>query len=167
VSGATGLPGLPAAGREEHPICPNGSHKGTWPRGAPGLDRYTDGSGWSCPGLKPDGSACGYELRLGAAPHGRRVHADRALYVSALADAIDWTESFLATHDGERVSGLGHCDGPGGRCEAYRKDAAKLARYRQAYTRITGHRADGGEPGTTVTLAELSARGDTPPRAGD
>lgn len=25
------------------------------------LDEYTDGSGWACPGLAPDGSACGYE----------------------------------------------------------------------------------------------------------
>ena len=48
--------------RGEHPICPKKGHKGNWPRGAPGLDRYTDGSGrWSCPGLALDGSACGYE----------------------------------------------------------------------------------------------------------
>ena len=84
---------------------------------------------------------------------GRRVTADRDLYVSALADAIDWTESFLATHDHDRVRGLGHCDGPEGRCEAYKTDAAKLARYRQAYTRITGHRADGAElPGSAIAL---------------
>ena len=37
--------------------CPR-QHKvaGEWP-----LEKYLDGSGWSCPGLAPDGSACGYE----------------------------------------------------------------------------------------------------------
>ena len=47
-----------------HAICPRKDHKGRWPEGAPPLDRYTDGSGRrSCPGVKADGSACGYWRR--------------------------------------------------------------------------------------------------------
>ena len=64
---------------------------------------------------------------------GTRVNVDRALYVLALSDAIDWTESFLASHDGSGP-GSRHCE-PGARCGVYQKDAAKLARYRKAYAR--------------------------------
>lgn len=43
--------------------CPRQHHRGSWEHGSPPLDKFTDGSGWACPGLAPDGSACGYELR--------------------------------------------------------------------------------------------------------
>ena len=43
--------------------CPRGRHQGTWEHGSPPLDKFTDGSGMACPGIAPDGSACGYELR--------------------------------------------------------------------------------------------------------
>ena len=43
--------------------CPRGQHRGDWPGGAPPLDRFTDGTGWGCPGILADGSACNYELR--------------------------------------------------------------------------------------------------------
>jgi hypothetical protein len=45
-----------------YPVCPREGHRGDWPRGAPGLDRFTDGSGWECPGILADGSDCGYRL---------------------------------------------------------------------------------------------------------
>jgi len=75
---------------------------------------------------------------------GSRATVDRALYLSALADAIDWTESLLDGHDGD-VAGLGCCDHPGReRCEPYKDAAARLARYRAAYSRITGHHYEEG-----------------------
>lgn len=51
--------------------CPRPHHLGgevcgPWEGGSPPLDRFTDGSGWACPGIAPDGSACGYELRPSA-----------------------------------------------------------------------------------------------------
>jgi len=68
---------------------------------------------------------------------GVRVSADRTLYRSALADAIDWTESLLDGHDGD-IPGLGCCDHPGReRCESYKDTAKQLTRYRQAYARIS------------------------------
>ena len=39
--------------------------------------------------------------------------------------------------------GVTSCCKPGARCGNYRSEAARLARYRAAYTRITGHRHDG------------------------
>ncbi len=45
----------------DYPRCPGTGHRG-WPDGI-GLDRFTDGSGWACPGILADGSACDYELR--------------------------------------------------------------------------------------------------------
>lgn len=47
--------------------CPRGQHRGHWHEGSPPLDRFTDGSGWACPGLLADGSVCGYELRAAGA----------------------------------------------------------------------------------------------------
>ena len=46
--------------------CPRPGHSGHWCEGSPPLDRYLDGTGWSCPGILADGSACGYEERLSA-----------------------------------------------------------------------------------------------------
>lgn len=43
--------------------CPRRPHQGTWAHGSPPLDKFTDGTGVACPGIAPDGSACGYELR--------------------------------------------------------------------------------------------------------
>lgn len=48
--------------------CPRGRHRGGWEHGSPPLDRFTDGTGWSCPGILADGSPCDYELRTFPAP---------------------------------------------------------------------------------------------------
>ncbi len=57
-------------GKPPSKYCPRGQHRGTWEHGSPPLDRFTDGSGWACPGMAPDGAACGYELRVGTAVSG-------------------------------------------------------------------------------------------------
>ena len=61
----------------------------------------------------------------------RRVRVSADLYRRALADAIDWTDSFLATHDPDHGS-VTSCCVPGARCEAYRNDAAWLRRLKRA-----------------------------------
>ena len=43
--------------------CPRPHKNGGigWRHGSPPLDRLLPGPGWACPGIAPDGSACGYE----------------------------------------------------------------------------------------------------------
>jgi hypothetical protein len=65
---------------------------------------------------------------------GSRVNADRGLYLRALADAIDWQESYLDSHEPQIGVTLGHCQ-PGARCADYQEAAALLARYRAARAR--------------------------------
>lgn len=65
------------------------------------------------------------------------VRTSRRLYISALADAIDWTESLLATHD-PAWNGATACCKPSARCEHYQQTAKLLADYRRAYTRVRG-----------------------------
>jgi hypothetical protein len=67
----------------------------------------------------------------------KRANVNRALYVSALSDAIDWQDSFLAGHD-PSLKSVTSCCKPGARCDGYKSAAALLARYKQAYTAITG-----------------------------
>ena len=82
----------------------------------------------------------------------RRVRVSAELYRRALADAIDWVESYLATHDPE-LGSVTSCCKPGARCEQYQIEAAWLRRYRRAYG------PQKPEPAAkTVTLAELAAR---------
>ncbi len=82
-----------------------------------------------------------------------RISVSRSLYISALADAIDWQESLLETHDPDGASVISCCR-PGARCQQYKDDAARLRRYRQARAAVLGPQQP--EPrATTVTLAEL------------
>ena len=64
-----------AAAREsvaaDGPRCPRTGHRG-WPNGI-GLDRFTDGSGWECPGILADGSACEYRLGPALEPLAKRT----------------------------------------------------------------------------------------------
>lgn len=73
---------------------------------------------------------------------GERVRVSRALYASALADAIDWQESLLdaQNHDATLPGGR-RCCTPGARCEEYLETAALLARYRHARSALTGGHA--------------------------
>ena len=41
--------------RDENPICPKKHHKGSWARGAPPLDKFTNGRGWACPAWRRTG----------------------------------------------------------------------------------------------------------------
>lgn len=68
-----------------------------------------------------------------------RIRVSRSLYVSALADAIDWQASLLESqnHDDEMPGGV-RCCTPKARCETYRETAALLARYRRAWRALTG-----------------------------
>lgn len=75
--------------------CPRGKHRGNWPHGAPALDRFTDGSGWACPGLLADGSVCGYELRTSAAAEPDMVLVGR----EDLREVMPWIRSLV--HDGD------------------------------------------------------------------
>lgn len=61
-----------------------------------------------------------------------QVRVNRALYLSALADAIESHEEFAAIHRGEEP-GIKHCEA-GLNCDEYKKSARLLQRYRQAYT---------------------------------
>jgi hypothetical protein len=87
---------------------------------------------------------------------GSRIRVSRALYISALADAIDWQDSYLASHDPDLGVAAGHC-GPSagtGRCEEYRKAAALLKRYRRAYAEAGGA-PDPLDQGVSVPLREI------------
>jgi hypothetical protein len=76
------------------------------------------------------------------------IRVSRALYRNALADAIDWEESFCASHDPDINGAVAHCK-PGARCDAYKTAARLLASYRRAYA------AAGGRPGVLESaLAE-------------
>ena len=68
--------------------CPRGQHRGTWEHGSPPLDRYTDGSGWACPGDTPDDLPRGYELRTTTALPGDQiaVRRDDAALLAVIAD---------------------------------------------------------------------------------
>lgn len=61
-----------------------------------------------------------------------RITVSRRLHVAALADAIHWTQSLIDGGDTHPVN------------------LARLAAYRLAYRRATGHAID-------ITLADLSA----------
>lgn len=68
-----------------------------------------------------------------------RVSVDRGLYWSALVNAIAWQQSILDTHDPGWESHHGPVQGccqPGARCEQYKTEAALLARYTAAQTRL-------------------------------
>jgi hypothetical protein len=81
-----------------------------------------------------------------------RVRVSAELYRHALADAIDWVDSILASHDPESCS-VTSCCKPGARCEQYQIEAAWLRRYRRAYG------PQKPQPGAkTVTLAEIVAQ---------
>jgi len=84
----------------------------------------------------------------------RRVRVSASLYRRALSDAIDWTESFLASHDPVMGGGGASCCKPGDRCEAYRHDAEWLRRYKRAQVALDGPK-EPDPPGRTVTVAEL------------
>ena len=71
-----------------------------------------------------------------------RFNADRGLYIEALYDAISWQESILVTHDPSVSNPVSSCCKPGARCEQYKIEAAKLARYRVALTRARTPRKD-------------------------
>jgi hypothetical protein len=86
--------------------CPRSHHRGTWKDGSPPLDRFTDGSGWACPGIAPDGSACGYELRTSPVPPLRgselREHLGRVVreaWVACAYEQDDPKPSHLAGWD--------------------------------------------------------------------
>lgn len=68
-----------------------------------------------------------------------RVSVDRELYWSALVNASAWQQSILDTHDEGWESHHGptvaHCK-PGARCEQYKIEAALLARYAAAQSRL-------------------------------
>jgi hypothetical protein len=84
-----------------------------------------------------------------------RIRVSKALYVRALADAIDWQESFLASHDPDAMTTVGHC-GPSAhteRCEAYRDAHALLRRYKRAYAKAGGARPE--PEGRSVPLHEI------------
>ena len=59
------------------------------------------------------------------------VRVSCRVFLAAIADAIDYEQSFLDGHDGQIVPGTGCCD-RGERCQAYRDAAALLASYRRA-----------------------------------
>jgi hypothetical protein len=86
----------------------------------------------------------------------RRVRVSAELYRHALADAIDWVDSILASHDPESCS-VSSCCKPGARCEQYQIEAAWLRRYRRAYGPQKPEPA-----GKAVTLAEIASRTATP-----
>jgi hypothetical protein len=83
------------------------------------------------------------------------IRVDKALYRSALLDAIDYTESFLGGHEPDFRGGPSCCK-PGARCDGYKQAAALLARYRKALDAV------GGPPpepeGKPVLVSELMAR---------
>ena len=68
----------------------------------------------------------------------RRVRVCAELYRHALADAIDWVDSYLASHEPNLAEGvIGHCK-PGARCEDYQREAGLLRRYKRAYAALVG-----------------------------
>jgi hypothetical protein len=87
-----------------------------------------------------------------------RIRVSRSLYIHALADAIDWEDSFCASHDPQTGSDItpGHCGPAVGteRCEAYRYAHDLLKRYRRAYAKVTG-RQPAVDYGTPVPLHEI------------
>jgi hypothetical protein len=90
-----------------------------------------------------------------------RIRVSRSLYLHALADAIDWEESFLDSHEPQTGPDItqGHCGPAVGteRCEAYQYAHDLLKRYKRAYAKAVGHQPE-PEPGRAVTLQELASR---------
>jgi hypothetical protein len=70
-----------------------------------------------------------------------QVRISATLLRRALLDAIDWEESFLATHD-PYTGQVTSCCTPKARCDAYRAAAALVHQYERALERV------GGKPAT-------------------
>lgn len=85
--------------------------------------------------------------RQGTVMAGDRIRVSRSLYLSALADAIDWQASLLASqrHDPEYPGGPSCCT-PKARCATYRETAGLLARYRQARAALTASAQESSKP---------------------
>ena len=57
------------------------------------MDRIlTDGGGWSCPGILPDGTDCGYELTVAGHPAGREIPEAESLR-ALIAEILDSVEA--------------------------------------------------------------------------
>ena len=85
--------------------CPRPGHSGHWCEGSPPLDRYLDGTGWSCPGILPDGSACDYQLR--SFPGGTPRDPDeirRAAVRAVFEVATDFGHDGLVAGDAEKFA---------------------------------------------------------------
>lgn len=72
------------------------------------------------------------------------VRVSRSLWIRALADAIDWQESFMASHDPPIGQTAGCCGPTAGteRCEAYRQARDLWRRYKRAYAKAAGTRPE-------------------------
>jgi hypothetical protein len=69
-----------------------------------------------------------------------RASVDRALYLAALADAISWQESILATHDATMADLAAFCCTASARCEDFRATRELLLRYERAKEGLTRRR---------------------------
>lgn len=127
------------------PRCPREHKAGaSW-----ALDRYSDGSGFVCPGLAPDGSGCGYRIVGGTAETAADAFEDAA--AGLVQHLTDLAASPLPHGLDPRAILLGLSRGLGSSKEA----AEQLAR--QGWFDADDPEVSGRWQQTLASLAEISA----------